>query len=64
MARVDKRINVLVPSVRRRQYEELARKNGVPLATMAAHLLSIGYDTWLEGAEKVAARTARSGGRS
>lgn len=56
MSRADRRINVLVPSSRRRQYEELANTLGVPLATVAEMLCSVGYDHLLDAQEKTTRR--------
>ncbi len=59
MARIDKRINVLVPQSRKAQYQRLANKLQVPLASLAATLMSLGYDTMLEQQETRIAQSRR-----
>ena len=51
MARKDRRISVLVPESRKTQYEQLAVQLGIPMATLAEILMSVGFDHVLRSKE-------------
>jgi hypothetical protein len=59
-ARIDKRVSILLPASRKRQYVALAARNRIPLAAACELLMSMGYDHLLEESEALEASKQRA----